>query len=126
METDPDRACVIGNGGWGTALALLLLSRGRDVALWGHSKEELDDIRARGENVPYLPGVTVPVQEFRHGSADRFCGESAAGAVLLPVQRLQELRRPALCSIFQAEAHIDPILAHPITPASICVSAKYS
>ena len=59
METDPNRACVIGNGGWGTALALLLLSRGRDVALWGHSKEELDDIRARGENVPYLPGVTV-------------------------------------------------------------------
>ena len=60
MDKDPDRACVIGNGGWGTALALLLLSKGRDVALWGHSKDELDDIRARGENVPYLPGVTVP------------------------------------------------------------------
>ena len=81
METDPDRACVIGNGGWGTALALLLLSRGRDVALWGHSKEELDDIRARGENVPYLPGVTVP-GELRLTDDP---AEAAAGAGLVVV-----------------------------------------
>ena len=81
MDTDPDRACVIGNGGWGTALALLLLSRGRDVALWGHSKEELDDIRARGENVPYLPGVTVP-GELRLTDDP---AEAAAGAGLVVV-----------------------------------------
>ena len=81
METDPNRACVIGNGGWGTALALLLLSRGRDVALWGHSKEELDDIRARGENVPYLPGVTVP-GELRLTDDP---AEAAAGAGLVVV-----------------------------------------
>ena len=81
MEKDANRACVIGNGGWGTALALLLLSKGRDVTLWGHSKDELDDIRAKGENVPYLPGVTVP-GALRLASDP---AEAAAGAGLVVV-----------------------------------------
>lgn len=54
------RVCVVGNGGWGTALALLLFENGNDVTLWGHSREELDEIRATGENKPYLAGVKIP------------------------------------------------------------------
>ena len=54
------RVCVVGNGGWGTALALLLFENGNDVTLWGHSQEELDGIRATGENKPYLAGVKIP------------------------------------------------------------------
>lgn len=57
---DSRQVCVIGNGGWGTALSLLLLQNGHSVTLWGHSQEELDEMRACGENKPYLPGVPIP------------------------------------------------------------------
>jgi len=70
---DSNKVCVIGNGGWGTALALLLLGNGRDVTLWGHSEAELADMRQKGENVPYLPGVPIPAEL-------RLCADPATAA----------------------------------------------
>ncbi len=51
---------VIGNGGWGTALGLVLAGNGHDVTLWGPFAEEIDAIRTAGENTVYLPGVELP------------------------------------------------------------------
>ena len=31
---------VLGSGGWGTALALLLLENGHEVTLWSYTEEE--------------------------------------------------------------------------------------
>ena len=50
---------VLGSGGWGTALALLLLENGNDVTLWSYSEEEMNAIRQAGEN-PLLKGVPIP------------------------------------------------------------------
>jgi len=33
---------VLGDGGWGTALAILLKNKGFDVSLWGAFKEEIE------------------------------------------------------------------------------------
>ncbi|RMF74971.1 MAG: glycerol-3-phosphate dehydrogenase, partial [Acidobacteria bacterium] len=30
------RVCVVGDGGWGTAVAMVLCDAGRDVTLWGY------------------------------------------------------------------------------------------
>jgi len=51
---------VVGNGGWGTALGMVLASNGHSVTLWGPFAEEVDAIRAAGENTVYLPGVELP------------------------------------------------------------------
>ena len=96
MDRDPNKVCVIGNGGWGTALALLLLGNGRQVTLWGHSKDELDDIRAKGENVPYLPGVTIP-GALRLSSDP---AEAAAGAGLVVVAAPSRFYEP-VCARFR-------------------------
>ena len=50
---------VIGSGGWGTALALLLLENGHDVTLWSYAEEESRVLRETGEN-PMLKGVPLP------------------------------------------------------------------
>lgn len=50
---------VIGSGGWGTALALLLLENGNDVTLWSYSASENQVMRETGEN-PMLKGVPLP------------------------------------------------------------------
>ena len=51
---------VIGNGGWGTALGMVLAGNGHDVTIWGPFEEEIDAIREAGENTVYLPGVKLP------------------------------------------------------------------
>ena len=53
------RAAVIGSGAWGTALALVLLENGHQVALWSHTQQECDRLRTEREN-PMLPGVPLP------------------------------------------------------------------
>jgi len=51
---------IIGNGGWGTALGMTLAGNGHEVTIWGPFEEEIQAIRAAGENTVYLPGVQIP------------------------------------------------------------------
>lgn len=52
--------CIVGDGGWGTALGMLLLSAGHEVTIWGPFEDYLAEVRASGENSRYLPGVKLP------------------------------------------------------------------
>ncbi|MCL1920766.1 MAG: NAD(P)-dependent glycerol-3-phosphate dehydrogenase [Kiritimatiellaeota bacterium] len=51
---------IIGDGGWGTAIGLLLDGYGHTVTLWGPFPGYLDDIRAARENTRYLPSIALP------------------------------------------------------------------
>ncbi len=50
---------VLGSGGWGTALAILLLDNGNDVTLWSFLEKEAEVLRETKEN-PMLKGVPLP------------------------------------------------------------------
>lgn len=55
------RIAILGAGAWGTALTLALSRRGgHDLVLWSHSAALADQLREHGENLPYLPGFTLP------------------------------------------------------------------
>jgi len=51
---------VLGDGAWGTALALLLCDKGCGVTLWGAFPDYVETVRRRRENVKFLPGVKLP------------------------------------------------------------------
>ena len=53
------RIMVAGSGGWGTALAILLLRNGHEVTLWSYCAEESEHLAQTLQN-PFLPGVTLP------------------------------------------------------------------
>jgi glycerol-3-phosphate dehydrogenase (NAD(P)+) len=56
------RITVLGAGAWGTALALSLARRsGHHLCLWSHSAALAEQLADAGENLPYLPGFTLPV-----------------------------------------------------------------
>jgi glycerol-3-phosphate dehydrogenase (NAD(P)+) len=56
------RIAVLGAGAWGTALALSLARRGgHEIFLWSHSATLAEQLNEAGENLPYLPGFTLPV-----------------------------------------------------------------
>ena len=54
------KIAVIGSGGWGTAIAILLSSRGHNVYLWSWIQEETDRLKQDRENKEFLPGVKFP------------------------------------------------------------------
>lgn len=70
---------VLGSGGWGTALALLLLENGHSVTLWSYKEEESNALREKREN-PVLPGVPLP--EKLSLTADMSCVRKSAVVVL--------------------------------------------
>ena len=54
------RITVIGDGGWGTANAMLLAGYGHDVTLWGAFPEYIEEMRRTRRNEKFLKGVTLP------------------------------------------------------------------
>ena len=50
---------VIGAGAWGTALAQMLASDGRDVTLWAYEAEVVDAINTQARNPLYLPTAAL-------------------------------------------------------------------
>ena len=73
------KIAVLGSGGWGTALALVLLENGHDVTLWSYTEEESAVLRQTGEN-PMLKGVAVP-KELKL-SSDLSCVKGCGAVVL--------------------------------------------
>jgi glycerol-3-phosphate dehydrogenase (NAD(P)+) len=56
------RIGILGAGAWGTALAISLARRGgHGIVLWSHSAELAEQMQETGENLPYLPGYTLPM-----------------------------------------------------------------
>ena len=53
------KVSVIGAGGWGSALAQLLSSRGVPVTIWAHEPAQADEINSSHTNKKFLPGVTL-------------------------------------------------------------------
>ncbi|MBI4711742.1 MAG: NAD(P)-dependent glycerol-3-phosphate dehydrogenase [Planctomycetes bacterium] len=51
---------VLGDGGWGTALAILLHNNGHKVTLWSKFPEYAEYLRRHHENTKFLPGVKIP------------------------------------------------------------------
>ena len=50
---------VIGAGAWGTALAQMLASDGREVLLWALESDVVDEINTSHRNTPYLPSAAL-------------------------------------------------------------------
>ncbi|MBN2162162.1 MAG: NAD(P)-dependent glycerol-3-phosphate dehydrogenase [Pontiellaceae bacterium] len=77
------KVAVIGDGGWGTALAMVLNRNGHETTVWGPFKETQTTIKFCGQNKTYLPGVDVP-SEIRW-TTDPETAVAGAGLVVLVV-----------------------------------------
>ncbi len=51
---------VIGNGGWGTTLAILLHKKGYKVTLWGSNPTYAEFLKEKRENTKFLEGIPIP------------------------------------------------------------------
>lgn len=58
-EMTPSKVCVLGAGSWGTALSVLLASKGIKVNLWARREEHATQLNSTRENAKYLPGIKL-------------------------------------------------------------------
>lgn len=78
---------VLGAGAWGTALAQMLASDGRDVLLWARESELVDEINSSHTNSLFLPSAELSPNITATGSLDDMAGL----AVLLVVTPAQHM-----------------------------------
>ena len=75
------QTAIIGDGGWGTALGLVLHRNGHQVRLWGPFADYLEEVRRTGVNRKFLPGVTLPPD--LEWTADRAAAVAGAEVIVL-------------------------------------------
>ncbi len=78
---------VLGAGAWGTALAQMLGSDGREVLLWALEPEVADEINRSHRNTPYLPSASLNPTIRATGDLAEFAGVEIVLAVT-PAQHL--------------------------------------
>ncbi len=89
------RIIVVGNGGWGTAIALSLDRRGgHQLTLWSHSAQEVKQIAEAGENTLFLPGFPIPA-EIAITAEDAAVAEAEIVVSVVP----SEFLRPTLARL---------------------------
>ena len=70
---------VIGDGGWGTTLAILLSQKKYNVTLWGAFPEYTESLKQKRVNTKFLPDVKIPDEVIITSSLD----EAAKGKDLI-------------------------------------------
>ena len=77
----PMKITIIGDGGWGTANAMLLAGYGHEVTVWGPFADYIEEVKATHRNPRYLAGVEIP--EAITWTADRAEAVKGAEVVVL-------------------------------------------
>ncbi|MHC5062509.1 MAG: NAD(P)H-dependent glycerol-3-phosphate dehydrogenase [Planctomycetota bacterium] len=83
------RIAVLGNGGFGTAMAMTALRAGNEVRIWGHDAGYTDEIAATRENPRYLPGLKIPEEILISADAGEVCAGVDALLMAVPTQHIR-------------------------------------
>jgi glycerol-3-phosphate dehydrogenase (NAD(P)+) len=89
------KIAIIGGGSWGTALAIALTraSSAHRLALWAHSADVVDMLRARRVNEIYLPGFELPADVEITGALEKALAGADMILGVMPSAHARELYR---------------------------------
>ena len=85
------RIAIIGDGGWGTALGILLSHKGLSVKLWGWKAEYVDYMKKQRENAKFLSGVKIPESIFISNQMDEVIQSAEIIVLAVPSQYLRNV-----------------------------------
>lgn len=66
-----DNITILGDGGWGTTLAVLMSRKGYKVRLWGAFPDYVAELCTKRENYKFLKGVKIPAEVDITASAEK-------------------------------------------------------
>jgi glycerol-3-phosphate dehydrogenase (NAD(P)+) len=85
-----ERLAIIGGGAWGTALAQVVATGGRDTLLWAREAEVVDGINSARENAVFLPGYELD-PAIRATSDLAEAADADAWLVVTPAQHMRSV-----------------------------------
>ena len=83
------KVAVLGDGGWGTALALTLARNGHAPCVWGPSADYVAEIRATRRNRKFLAGVELPDGIGWTADPDEALAGAEAVAMVVPSKHVR-------------------------------------
>jgi len=82
---------VLGDGGWGTTLAILLSKNGHKVTLWGAFQDYVWELNKKRINTKFLPGIKIPKEiKITHDLKNSINGKDIV-VFAIPSQHLREV-----------------------------------
>ncbi len=86
---------MLGDGAWGTALALVLCENGHRVSIWGPFPEYVAEMRRTRRNERFLPGIELPdVLDITEDMASRL-DDADLAVIASPVVHLRKVAEQA-------------------------------
>jgi len=82
---------IFGDGGWGTALSILLKNKGFDVSMWGAFRENIDAMGQSRENKKFLPGIKIPKGIKLTNDAYKACEDADLVVLAMPSRFFREV-----------------------------------
>ena len=104
---------ILGDGGWGTALALNLIQNGHQVRMWSAFPKYIERIRKEGQNPLYLPGVPLPDSLFWTADPDEAVDKADVVVLAIPSKYCRGVfqsfagKLPSACSVISASKGMD-------------------
>ncbi|QQZ11017.1 NAD(P)H-dependent glycerol-3-phosphate dehydrogenase [Heyndrickxia vini] len=91
MTCEKEKIAVIGAGSWGTALAIVLADNEHQVHLWGHKKEQIEEINHTHTNNKYLPGIQLSESIIGFDSLETAMEEINNIVLAVPTKAIREV-----------------------------------
>lgn len=83
------KTTVLSDGGWGTALAIVLCDNGHDVTLWGPFADYIEEMKKIRKNTRFLKGVELPDSLKLTADIQQAVGEAELVVLATPSQYMR-------------------------------------
>ena len=84
---------VLGDGGWGTAIAILLAKKRHEIFLWGAFEDYVEFLNKKRENIKFLPSVKIPQEITISSNLEQVLKNTALIVLAVPSHFMREVVR---------------------------------
>lgn len=88
-----EKVCFVGGGSFGTALAVLLASKGCECNIWCHSESSVNEINEERENKRYLKGVEIPKNITAYSDLEKAVAGCDVIVLAVPSKAIREVSK---------------------------------
>ncbi|MCA8938709.1 MAG: NAD(P)-dependent glycerol-3-phosphate dehydrogenase [Planctomycetes bacterium] len=88
------RVSVLGNGGWGNAIAIQAIRSGNSVTIWGHDTLHLAACEATRSNAKYLPDIALPPELSFQADLEKAVADAEIALIAIPTAHLRSALAP--------------------------------
>ena len=96
------KVSILGDGGWGTTLAILLHNKGLSVSIWSAFPEYAQQLALKRENSRFLPGIKIPDDIEITSELDAAFSNAQVLIIAVPTQFLRDVLCRVKTSSFKA------------------------